>query len=277
LVRKPSFEQVSEVLVVVVIVATQIVLLSPIVSSLIMSFDSREYLGYWPPSGFSTKWYQRFFANDMFVTGLQTSLLLATMTSALSIVIGILASYGLVRYNFRGKEGLNTLLLSPLIAPGIVLGYALLGFFSLIGFRLTFSRLLVAHIIITLPYVIRAISATLIGFERSLEEAAQNLGANPVTTFFKITFPLIKPGVTAAAVFSFAASLDDVSVSIFLVDTFTSTLPVNLFSNMKAQFDLSLAAASGILMAFTLIIMLIIEKVTGLDEFVGLGAIQAGR
>ncbi len=200
MVSKLSFDKFGSVLVALVIVTTQIILLFPIVSTIIISFDSRNYLGNWPPTGFSIKWYQRFWANQMFVAGLQTSLVLATMSCVLSVVIGMLASYGLTRYKFRGKETLNTLLLSPLIAPGIVLGYALLGLFSLMGFRITFARLLIAHIVITLPYAVRAISATLTGFDRSLEEAARNLGANQATTFFKITLPLIRPGVIAAAV-----------------------------------------------------------------------------
>jgi putative spermidine/putrescine transport system permease protein len=193
------------------------------------------------------------------------------VSTLISTVVGIFASYGLVRYKFRGKETLNSFFLSPLIVPAVVTGFSLLGLFSLLGVRISLERLLIAHVIITAPYTIRTISATLIGFDRSLEEAAMSLGANRVRTFLDVTIPMIKFGVVAGAVFAFAMSLDDVSVSIFLADAFSSTLSVNLFAYMRSTFEPTVAAASVLLMGFTFGFILLIERAMGLDKFVGIG------
>lgn len=254
----------------VFIVVSLLFLLVPIAATLIMSFDSREYIGYWPPPGYSTRWYERFWSSPIFISGLVMSLKLACLSSVISVVVGMLIANALVRYDFPGKHALNSVLLSPLVVPGIVTGFSMLGFFSLVGIRETFLRLLIAHVIITIPFAVKSIQATLLGVDRALEEAAMSLGANPLTTFFKVTLPLTKPGIVAGSMFAFAASIDDVAVSIFLIDPFTSTLPVNLFSYMRSEYTPLIAAASGILMVFTVATMLAIEKITGLDRMIGI-------
>lgn len=244
----------------------------PIITTVLISFDSRTYLAYLPPPSLSLRWYSSFLGNSFMIDGLKNSIVLGAMSTLFSTVIGILASFGMVRFTFKGKNILGSFFLSPLTVPGIVVGFALLNFMALAGIRVAFYRLLVAHIIITVPYAIRTITATLIGFDVSLEEAAMNLGARPIRTFLDVTLPLIKPGVIAGAVFAFAMSLDDVAVSVFLVDAYTSTLPVTLFAYMKAQFNPTTAAASVMLMGFTFLVILVIEKTLGLDNFVGIAA-----
>jgi len=258
-------------IVLVVLLLTLFFLILPIVITIIISFDPRSYLAYLPPPALSVRWYESFLRNPNFMQGLRTSVVVGGVSTLISTVLGIFASYGLVRYDFRGKESLNNFFLSPLVVPSVVTGFALLGFLSTVGIRGSLERLMIAHVIITLPYTIRTVSATLTGFDRSLEEAALNLGATPVRTFLDVTLPMIKFGVVAGAVFAFAMSLDDVSVSIFLADAFSSTLPVNLFAYMKSTFDPTVAAASVLLMGFTVGIIIVIEKVMGLDKFVGIG------
>ena len=263
-------DRLGRVAVSVVLAFTFLFLVLPLAATLMISFDPRAYLAYLPLPGFSLRWYQSFLESPRFMDGLRISLLIGGIAAMTSTIVAIFASYSMVRYDFKGKETLNTIFLSPMIDPEVVTGFALLGFLTILGLRASFVKLLIGHIIIVLPYAIRTVSATLVGFDRSLEEAALNLRATPVQTFLKVTLPLIKPGVIAAVVFAFATSLDDVAVSIFLVDPFTTTLPVALFAYMKAKFDPTVAAASILLTGFTFGFILALEKTLGLDRFAGI-------
>jgi putative spermidine/putrescine transport system permease protein len=246
-------------------------LLLPLLVTALMSFDARSYLGPLPPPALSTRWFQRFFSDSYYLHGLQTSLLLACASVAVSAVAGVSVAVFLDRFDFIGKQAFATLFLSPLIVPPVVIGFALLLFISRIGIDNGFLRLLCGHIVITLPYTIRATVASLSGLDRSLTEAALSLGANERQSFWEITFPLARTGIITGSIFAFAISMDDVAVSMFLTDPSTYTLPVALVSNMRAKFDLTIAAAAVMFIGFTIVLMLILDRVVGFNKIIGQG------
>jgi putative spermidine/putrescine transport system permease protein len=256
------------------IVAVVCFLLTPIVVTTVMAFDARPYLGPLPPPGFSLRWFQRFFADDYFLRGLDTSLQLAAVSVVVSLSVGVAAAFAVDRARFPCKEAAVSLFLSPLIVPPVVTGFALLLFLAQLGLINGFARLLAGHIIITVPYTIRATLAGLSGIDRSLTEAALILGATERRAFWDVTFPLARTAIVSGAIFAFAVSLDDVAVSIMLTDAHTYTLPVALISNMRANFDLSIAAASVLLMLVTLALILVLEKSVGLNRVIGQGVFR---
>lgn len=250
-------------------------LLTPIIVTTIMAFDSRAYLGPLPPPSLSFRWFVQFFSDDYFLRGLIVSLELAAIAVSVSVTVGVATAFAVERANFAGKEALISLFLSPLLVPPVVTGFALLLFLSHLGLINGFARLLCGHIIITAPYTIRATLAGLAGIDRSLTEAALSLGANERRAFWDITFPLARTSIVSGAIFAFAVSMDDVAVSIMLTDAKTFTLPVALISSMRANFDLSIAAASVMLMLVTLGLILILEKFVGLNRAIGQGVFRS--
>jgi putative spermidine/putrescine transport system permease protein len=250
-------------------------LLTPIVVTAIMAFDSRGYLGPLPPPSLSLRWFQRFFSDDYFLRGLGVSAQLALLSVTISVCVGVATAFAVERMSFAGKEALISLFLSPLVVPPVVTGFALLLFLSHLGIIDGFTRLLCGHIIITAPYTIRATLTGLAGIDRSLTEAALILGATERKAFWDVTFPLARTSIVSGAIFAFAVSMDDVAVSIMLTDAKTYTLPVALISSMRANFDLSIAAASVMLMTLTAILILILEKSVSLNRVIGQGVFRS--
>jgi putative spermidine/putrescine transport system permease protein len=268
---KRSLDRTAKVLVYLFVVLAVLFLLVPIVVGIAMSFDARSFLGPFPPKHFSLRWYERFFSDPIFMRALRVSAILAVVATAISTCLGVAAAIALDRYRFGGREALLALFLSPLIVPAVVVGFALLLFFSQIGIYDGFTRLIGAHIIIIFPYTLRATLAGLVGINPRLTEAALSLGANERQAFRDVTLPLARTGIIAGAVMGFAFSFDEVAVSLFLVDPSSNTLPVALVSMMRANFDLTVAAASTMLVAFTLVLILVLDRVVGLDRIVGQG------
>ncbi len=249
-------------------------LLTPIAVTVTMAFDARAYLGPLPPPALSFRWFEQFFSDDYFLRGLSTSIQLAVASVSVSLCVGVATAFALDRASFLGKEALISLFLSPLIVPPVVTGFALLLFLSHMGLVYGFARLFCGHIIITVPYTIRATLASVAGIDRSLTEAALILGATDRRAFWDVTFPLARTGIVSGAIFAFAVSMDDVAVSIMLTDAKTYTLPIALISSMRANFDLSIAAASVMLMLVTLALILILDKFVGLNRVIGQGVFR---
>jgi putative spermidine/putrescine transport system permease protein len=250
-------------------------LLTPIFVTILMAFDSREYLGPLPPPSLSLRWFAQFFSDDYFLRGLATSVELAVISVAVSLSLGVATAVALERTNFAGKDALISFFLSPLLVPPVVVGFALLLFLAHLGLVDGFMRLLCGHIIITAPYTIRATLAGLTGIDKSLTEAALILGATERRAFWDVTFPLARTSIVSGAIFAFAVSMDDVAVSIMLTDAHTYTLPVALISSMRANFDLSIAAASVMLMLVSLGLIVILEKFVGLNRVIGQGVFRS--
>ena len=246
-------------------------LVVPLLVAGLLAFDARDYLGPLPPPGLSLHWFEKLFSQDYVVDGLTTSLEIAVLATVINVVIGTAAAVGLDRGEFRGKGVIMGAFLSPLIVPAVVTGFALLLFLSKIGVISGFPRLLAGHVIITLPYALRATLASLVGRDKRLTEAALILGATEKQAFWSVTLPLIRTGIVTGAVFTFAISMDDVAVSLFLTDPTTYTLPVALVSNMRASFDLTIAAAAVLLVGITAILIIILERLVGFDRLIGQG------
>lgn len=230
---------------------TMLYILMPLISVTWLSFYAQEIPSF-PPEGYSLKWYASIAGNARFVDGLLLSVQLGVAATAIGLAVGVPAALCLSRFRFRGREALNNMLLLPLMVPGVVLGTALYVFhveaeiategrFQILGSTL---GLLSGHVLVVIPWVVRLVLASLAGFDRTLEEAAQNLGANRWTTFRRITLPGILPGVVAGAMFGFVASFGNLEMSLFLVGPGRTTLPIAILQYLEWKIDPSIAAVS---------------------------------
>jgi len=216
-----------------------------------------------PPKSFSLKWYMNIPNRPAVWDGFKFSVTLAALTTVIGLAIGMLCSLALVRYRFPGRNFINTALLSPLVVPQVVLGISLLFLLTCLGSFNSFRNLIIAHVILTLPYIVRVLSANLYRFDISIEEAAMSLGAGPAKTLWYVTLPLIKPGLFAAGLFSFIVSFDNFSMTMFLVTT-RETLPVAIYSYIKTQDDPTIAAISTLLLLLTVAVLIFTERYIGL-------------
>ena len=221
-----------------------------------------------PRNGFTIRWFG-VLGQPEFLSAVGVSLLIAVVATTISLVCGTLAALALARSSFRGREFINMVLLSPIMIPPVVKGLSFTLYFAVVGLHPGLASLLLAHIVITLPYVIRVVYPCFYGLDRSLEEASRNLGATDVQTFWRITFPLIRPGVFAGAIFSLIMSIDDVGVSIFLITPDTTNLSVLLLTWANSVADNTLAAVSVTLVVVTLILSTLAERWVGFDSILG--------
>jgi putative spermidine/putrescine transport system permease protein len=203
-----------------------------------------------PPRGYSLKWFVSIGENPRFVDGFWLSLRVAIAGMLIGLALGVPAALCLARYRFPGREPLGNLLLLPLVVPGIVLGTSLYVFHVEATIRTelpilgSMVGLVAGHILIVVPWTVRLVSASLAGFDRSLEEAAQSLGARPLTTFFRVTLPTIRPGIVAAALFGFVVSFGNLEMSMFLVGPGRTTLPITILQYLEYRIDPTIAAVS---------------------------------
>jgi putative spermidine/putrescine transport system permease protein len=246
-------------------------LLLPICVSTMMAFDSRTYLGPLPPQGFSLQWFERLFSDPYYIDGFKTSLAVSGVAILVSTIAGVSTAVFLNARKFPGSDAVAAFIVSPLIVPPVVIGFALLLFLARMGVISGFPRLICGHVILTFPYLVRATLAGLVGIDRSYTEVALSLGATERQAFREIVFPLARTGIIAGMVFGLAVSFDDVSVSMFLTDPTTYTLPVALISQMRASFDLTIAAVATILVAFTVIVIVVLDRLIGLNRVIGQG------
>ena len=206
-------------------------LYAPIVILLIFSFNNSDIPAF-PLSGFTLHWYHQFLVNADLRASLETSALIAVMTSIGAVVLGVLSSIALVRRKFRGKAAASALLLSPLVIPYVVFGISLLLLFHTIGVPRGMFTVVIGHIVITLPYTILVLVPRLEQIDESLEEAAYDLGASRFRTFRSITLPLILPAVLSAFLIAFTTSFDEYAVASFVVGS-RSTFPIYLYSALR--------------------------------------------
>ena len=268
LLPKAAKKRVNNVVIPGGALLTLFFLLFPLMVIISTSFTETEYLTF-PPKGFTLKWYRVFLHDPSYVQSLRLSFVLAFFASLISAVAGTAAALALVRYRFRGRSILSSLFLSPLVLPQVVIGAGILQLLGIWGLARSFFGLLLAHSVITLPYVIRTVAATLEGYDISLEEAAQDLGAKKLSTFFLITLPLIKAGLIAGILFGFIISWINVEVSMFLTTSVMQPIPVKIFNYVQYNVDPMIAAVSAatIYLAFTIIV--IVDLTVGMEKFSG--------
>jgi putative spermidine/putrescine transport system permease protein len=245
-----------------------LLILGPVVVTVAMSFTSKDYLSF-PPSGFSLRWYEMVVSSRLFVDALSLSLTVALLTVLLVLATSIPASYALVRHRFRGQVLLGSLYNSPLLLPQLIVGISLLQFLSFLKIGTGVGPLVLGHTIVAFPFAVRFVTSGLYGYDRSMEEAAISLGSGAFRTFFRITFPVLKAPLISAALFAFLVSFDNVNVSIFLSNASQTTAPVLLFSLLEAGQDPSIAAFSTIFLLIAVGIILVLNKLVGLQAIVG--------
>lgn len=241
-------------------------LLGPLVIIVGSSFGPDSFLVF-PPRGFSLQWFANIFKVEMFLKTFRISMELAGLGTVFALILGVPAAYAVSRYKFKGKNILNSIFLSPVLIPGIVLGFSLLKHLVIVYDFPIYTSLLIGHTIILLPYIMRVISSSLSNFDYSVEEAAMSLGANRLKTFFIVVFPNIRSGVIAAFILAFINSFNNVPVSVFLSGPGVSTLPIQMLTYVEYNFDPTIAALSVVLMVLTVVLMMIVEKTLGLSYF----------
>lgn len=249
-------------------ILTYTFILAPMIIIVAVSFNPSAAITF-PPEGFSLKWYQNIFTGHTdFVTGFANSIKIAVIATIFDIFIGVFASLSVTKYNFKGKSLLVSFFTSPMFIPSISFAFVLMRTTASIKMFTPLTKILIGHIVIILPYIIRNTMSVLINFNWTLEDAAASLGANPRQVFFKITLPLIKPGIISGAMLAFLYSFDEAVISSFLTSAKFTTMPIQIINYMEFQFDPTVAAIATILMASSLIIMLVINKLVGLDSMV---------
>lgn len=231
-------------------------LILPIVFIAALSFGSSQWLIFPPPS-WTFKWYQDLFADSRWFYSALTSLKIAAIVTVLSVTIGFLAALGLNRGAFPGRDALRALFLTPMILPVVVLAVALYALFLRLGLAGTTLAFVIAHLLIALPFSIISIGNALEGFDRSIEDAAILCGASPWEARLRVTVPAISHGIFGAAVFSFLASWDEVVLAIFMASPTLQTLPVKIWSTLRQDLTPVIAAASTLLIAFTIVLMVL--------------------
>jgi len=221
-----------------------------------LSFTDRATFQF-PPPGWSLRYYREFFADPAWLGSLLNSLQLALMVTVAATVLGVAATFALVRGRFRGKSLINGALVAPMMVPGIIVAIAVYAAFldwQLVG---TPQGYVVAHTVLALPFVVITVSSTLRTFDRRLEQAAASLGAGPVATFRQVTLPLLAPGIASGAVFAFVTSFDEVVVSLFIQSPELQTLPVRMFTSVTTEIDPTIAAAASLIVVLTTLLVLL--------------------
>jgi putative spermidine/putrescine transport system permease protein len=245
-----------------------ILLLAPTVIVIIASFTSAFSLKF-PPPGYSTRWYLALWnESPEIISAFKLSLQLASIATGISVVLAVAAAMALARRREQWARGLEAMFLSPLMLPTLALGLALLMLVNLAGTGLSFWTLVIGHIAITSPYIVRTTTASLAQLDRSLLESARSLGASGWFTFRTVTLPLIAPGIAAGAFIAFMYSFDNVAVSLFLSDARSEVLPIRMWHIIESNLDVRAAAVSGVLIAATLILMLVMERLVGVSRHV---------
>jgi putative spermidine/putrescine transport system permease protein len=240
-------------------------LLAPLAIFVASTFGETGYLAF-PPQGFTLKWYIAALDNPRYFTGFLVSLRLATIVAVLSLLIGGTAAFAIVRFRFPGAALITSILLSPLALPGLVLAVALTIFFSRTLGLVGTERLILAHLIICVPTVLRILIPVLERFDVSLEEAAMNLGATPLQALVLVTFPILRPGIIAAFGFAFILSFDEVEMALFLASPRETPLTAVLYAAAQLAFDPTIAAVSALLIAIVFVFMVGYQVASGLGR-----------
>ena len=222
----------------------------PVGVVVLLSFNSSQF-GSFPMEGLSVRWFVELWNNDAIVRAFRVSLLLGALTAAISTILGILAALALVRYEFRGRNAITTLLIAPILIPEVVLAVALLLFLRWLNMPRSFVLLLLGHVIFTLPFVLLVVQARLVSIKREYEEAALSLGAGPIQTFFAVTLPLLMPAVLAGMIFAFTISFDDITGTMFWKPGGVETVPTQIFAMLRNSISPEINALGTVMIVMT--------------------------
>jgi putative spermidine/putrescine transport system permease protein len=240
-------------------------LLAPTIIVLITSLTASESLKF-PPPALSFRWYYALLDADQMQRAAWNSLIIAFWTTVISVVLGTAASLAIARSNAKWVKVCDLLFMSPLLLPALAFGFAALVYINKLGFSPSIPLLVLGHVIVCVPFILRTTIAALSQLDPSLIDASQSLGASQWMAFRRVTLPLIAPGLGSGAFLAFMASFDNVPVSLFLADERTEVLPIHLWQQIDTNLDVRTAAASGVIIVFTLLLMIITERLAGLTR-----------
>ncbi len=226
----------------------------PIVLLVVYSFNDSKLNLYW--AGFTTKWYGMLFGNEVLLRAFQNSLIVATTTTALSVVIGTSAAWLLYRYRFPAQQTLGLLIFIPMVMPEVLMGVSLLVLFVSLGIPLGYTTLIIAHTTFCFPFVLVGVQARLQGIDPSLEEAAMDLGATPLKAFWLVIIPYLLPAIVAGALMSFTLSFDEYIVTIFTSGADSQTLPLKVYGMVRVGLNPQLNALSTLFIAATAVLVI---------------------
>ena len=233
-------------------------LMLPILVIAPLSFNADSFLLY-PMSGFSLKWYEEFFTLPAWRQAFMNSCIVSPFATLLAMALGTPAAVGLTRIDFPGKALLTSILISPMVVPVVIVGVATYLVFAPAGLSGSYLGLILVHAALGVPFVVTTVSATLQGFDFNLVRAASSLGAHPLTTFFKVTLPLVAPGVISGGLFAFGTSFDEVVVTLFLAGPEQSTLPRQMFAGIRENISPTIAAVATILTVLSTLMLITLE------------------
>jgi len=233
-------------------------LIAPILVIMPLSFSSEPWFTY-PLPGVSLRWYENLFGDDRWRDAITNSLIVAVGSTTLSTVFGTLAAVGLSRANLPWRGLILGIIISPMIVPVVITGAALFFGYSLVGLNNTYAGIILAHTILSVPFVVITVTASLAGFDGSLMRAAANLGATPLKAFRLVMLPLIAPGVISGALFAFVTSWDEVVTVLFIASPTQRTLPMQMFSGIREQISPTITAAA------TLLILIAVSSMVALE------------
>jgi len=240
-------------------------LIFPIMVIIPLAFNAQDFFTFTPemlrldPAGYSLKHFDDFFNNPDWYRPLQNSLKIAPVATIVSVSLGTLAAIGLSQSHVPYRRVIMAILISPMIVPLIISAAGMYFFYSSIGLQGTYWGVVLAHAILGIPFVIITVTATLVGFDKSLTRAAANMGAGPVRTFFKVQMPLILPGVISGGLFAFITSFDEVVVVIFVGSVGQKTLPWQMFTGLREQISPTILAAATVLVTISILLLITVE------------------
>jgi putative spermidine/putrescine transport system permease protein len=240
-------------------------LIAPLLVIIPLSFNAEPYFSFTEkmltlqPEGFSLRWYRDIAENPQWLEAMRNSLFIGLCSTALATVLGTLAAMGLARSNMPFRDFFMALLISPLIVPIVISAAGMYFFYAAVGLAQTTVGLILAHTALGVPFVVITMTATLSGFDHNLIRAASSLGANPLTTFFRVTLPLVAPGMISGALFAFAASFDEVVTVLFLGGPEQRTIPLQMWSGIREQISPTILAVATLLIVFSTLLLLTVE------------------
>lgn len=240
-------------------------MLAPLVMVVLVSFTDKGFVSM-PFDGASWRWYRAIVDAPDFIDAFWRSLALGAAAATGATLLAVPAGMAIAWHRFAGRDAMLGLLLSPLMVPHVVLGIALLRFLTQLGLSGSMIGLTAAHTVIVLPYVLRLVVAAATGFDRSIAQAAESLGASGWTVFRRIELPLILPGVAGGWLIAFINSFDELTMSIFVASAATQTLPVKMYNHIAHTIDPLLASVSTVLIVLTLVLMIVLDRFYGLDR-----------
>jgi putative spermidine/putrescine transport system permease protein len=255
------------------VVIAYLVIFAPVLMIVVTSFFSQEIISF-PPPALTLHWYVNAWDKPEFLRGFFTSIQVALLVAVIGVPIGTLAALAIVRGEFRARQAISTLLLAPLAVPGVVAGSGLYMFYVMAenaldrDIKATTEGLVAAHILLAIPWTVRLVVASLQGLDRAAEEAAANLGASPRTVFYRITLPMMRPGIVAAAMFSFIQSFENLDLSLLLVGPGRITLPVAMLNYLEFRIDPTLAAVATVQILMVGVLMVVTDRFVKLSRVV---------